>query len=366
MNYFSSSYNEGREKFLNLCKSRKIHTQSHINPNAKTADGNELAMDTAWFGPKDADKVILMMSGAHGLEAATGAAIFLDWIDNDEYSQLPGDVAVMLVHAINPYGWAYSSRTNEDNIDINRNYLNHQKPHPKNSTYPDMHNLLTSNDMSCSGLEQSRQNFHDFAKTHGGNSAIQGVCGGQYDHPKGVGYGGKELCWSNRMLSKIVQENLYLAKKVVVIDWHTGIGSFGEPFLIMDDRKGSELFSRAGRWWGENNIHTEDVFEETGNLNYTGLLIQGIKNDIKKLNEADVLSTVIEWGTYGMDTMLQALLMDRWLRVDNENPQSIEATMVKTRLIERFYPSMPEWRRAVLTGSQMIYKQTLEGIMRWQ
>ena len=35
---------------------------------------------------------------------------------------LPDDVAVLMIHLINPWGTAWMRRVNEDNIDLNRNY----------------------------------------------------------------------------------------------------------------------------------------------------------------------------------------------------------------------------------------------------
>lgn len=260
MDCFSDSYDEGREKFLRLCGSENIPVNSCINPDAMTMDGKELAMDMAWFGPKDAAKVIVIISGTHGLEAATGAATILHWIQSGAYLHFPEDVAVMVVHTINPYGWAYFSRTNENNIDLNRNYLDHRKPHPENKPYQQLHDLMTSDDMSDAGLKYLIQIFYDYGKTHGVANAFQGINGGQYDYRYGLCYGGKKLSWSHQTLKKLVRENLRVAEKVVVIDWHTGIGNFAEAFFIMEDHEPSEMFTTACNWWGRQYIHDEDIF----------------------------------------------------------------------------------------------------------
>ena len=55
----------------------------------------------------------------------------------------------LFVHGLNPYGWAHGSRTNENNVDLNRNYLDHAQGHAENPVYAELHELLTVSDVSC-------------------------------------------------------------------------------------------------------------------------------------------------------------------------------------------------------------------------
>src|SRR5690606_39367139 len=43
-------------------------------------------------------------------------------LETDAFAALPEDTAVLLIHAINPYGFSHIRRVNEDNIDLNRNF----------------------------------------------------------------------------------------------------------------------------------------------------------------------------------------------------------------------------------------------------
>jgi len=51
-----------------------------INPLALGPAGEELATDLAWFGPADAERVFVSISGTHGQEYFCGAATQLNWI----------------------------------------------------------------------------------------------------------------------------------------------------------------------------------------------------------------------------------------------------------------------------------------------
>ena len=290
MYYFSESYSVGRKKFHEVCSRAGLKIEPHINSQANAPAADELAMDVVWCGPAKAEKVMLITCGTHGLEAAPGAATILKWIDDGAHQHLPNSTAVMIVHAVNPYGWAHSSRSNEDNVDINRNFLDHNAPYPKNPVYGELHDLVISDDVSNYGLDVSIQKFHDYSRQNGANTAIHGITGGQFTNNQGLSYGGVAPGWSNETLLKSVREKLVFAKKVAAIDWHTGIGEFAEPFIIIEDTKHSKMFNRAAGWWGGKYIHRDDIFGSAGSPDYSGLLIQGLQKEIKALNNADVLS----------------------------------------------------------------------------
>lgn len=363
--YFSSSYSEGRRRFLSFCSKAGVTVETHVNPRIKGPAGEELATDVAWFGPPKASKAFLVSCGTHGLEAAAGAATILQWIGEGGYSKLPDDTALMVIHAVNPYGWAYQSRTNEDNIDINRNCLDHAKPYPGNDIYRDIHERVISGAHGDTHPDLAMENYRAFVEEHGYSAALNGITGGQYELADGLGYGGNQQSWSCQTPLRLIREKLRHARKIAFIDWHTGIGQFGEPFIIFCDPVQPEGVERAGRWWGEQYIHTDDIFDDAGSPDYSGLLLNAIQRELRSLGDADVLGVVIEWGTFELEVMLKALLMDRWLRYSTPDHSVPEALAMKTQLVERFYPSAPEWRRSVLAHSKRIYKQTIKGLNAW-
>jgi hypothetical protein len=365
MYFFSDSYEQARRKFYAVCKRLYLPIITRINPVAKSPAGEDLVMDFVWCGNPKAEKVLVVTSGTHGLEAGPGAATILQWLHSEEYRQLPDDTAVMLVHGINAYGWAYASRNNENNIDLNRNYLDHSETKPVNQAYAELHALVLCDEVSDSELAKASANYQAYAQEHGINTAIHGITAGQYSHPDGIGYGGEELSWSYQTLNTVLHQNLGHATKIVLIDWHTGIGEYAKPFFIFREPAHSGAFQLASKWWGEEQIHRHDIFSDSDNPNYTGLLMDGLKRELVSINAAEIVVTTIEWGTYELDTMLQAIFIDRWLRVLDTKPNSAQSLQIKTKLIERFYPSMPCWRNSVLQHAEQIYKDTLSGLQNW-
>ena len=64
--------------------------------------------------------------------------------------------------------------------------------------------------------------------------AIQ-VAGGQYTFPDGMFFGGQKATWSNQTFRAIVKKHGAGAKRVGLIDFHSGLGptGYGEPICIV-------------------------------------------------------------------------------------------------------------------------------------
>lgn len=362
--YFSDTYDEGRRKFLNACEHHELIVESYLHPTQKGPFGETLSMDVAWCGPQDAEKVLVFSCGTHGLEAAPGAATILRWLDLDGPEQLPEGIAVLLIHAINPYGWAWGHRINEGGIDLNRNFPDRTKPLPSNPHYADVHKLLLTTSMNDEGLSDFAQGFQSLTSSIGMNAALTGITSGQFDFPDGLSFGGADLSWSGKTLFVIVQKHLRLAKRILHIDWHTGIGKYGQTHLILDEPKTSETFSLLSEWWPNDTIHCDDVVDGVS-IFYNGLLLEGLRAEIQKYRPAKIVNLTIEWGTYDVAKMLQALVMDNWLMHRTENADRTLIDAVRAELIERFYPKSTEWRRSVIYTSDAIYTRAVAGIDSW-
>ena len=81
-----------------------------------------------------------MVSGTHGVEGFCGSGAQIDWLRRGEAASLPVDVAALMVHAVNPYGFAWLRRVTEENIDLNRNWIdftsNRRRRTPATTSWP--------------------------------------------------------------------------------------------------------------------------------------------------------------------------------------------------------------------------------------
>ena len=120
--YFSADYEEARKKFLDASRAAGASIESIWHPNTGPK-GTPLYTDVAFMGPKHANRILMLVSGTHGIEGFAGSGIQAGLLREGIASHLDTDMAVVMVHAINPYGMAYLRRVNEDNVDLNRNFV---------------------------------------------------------------------------------------------------------------------------------------------------------------------------------------------------------------------------------------------------
>ena len=117
---FSSDYADARRRFQAAASAIGAPVRSYENPNRGPA-GEVLATDCAWIGPEDAGRVLMLLSATHGVEGFCGSGCQIDWMSGDR--RLPDDTAALVVHAINPHGFAWIRRVTEEGCDLNRNYI---------------------------------------------------------------------------------------------------------------------------------------------------------------------------------------------------------------------------------------------------
>jgi hypothetical protein len=305
---FSASYKEARQKFLEAARDATL-IESHVNPKAKGVNGEELATDVARYGTLDAAYLLIICSGTHGTEGPCGSGCQLGLITEGFIAQRPASAAVLLIHAINPYGFSHIRRVTEDNVDLNRNFQDFSQPLPANPAYAEIHDALVPADWdgpARAGADAALQNWRD---QHGGIPAFQAaVAGGQYTYPDGLFYGGQGPTWSNHILRAILHKHGAAAKRVAFIDIHTGLGpeGYGEPISI--DAPQSPSFKRAQAWWG-NDI-TSTVSGTSQSPPIAGALLGGAQ---QSLPHAEVTAIALEFGTTDLVEVLGALRGDNWL-----------------------------------------------------
>src|ERR1700749_2398277 len=109
---FSESYAEARAKFCRAAAEAGGAIRSWLNPNARGPDGERLYLDTARFGPADATNMLVLISSTHGVEGHCGSGAQIAWLATGGADRLPKDTGALIVHAINPYGFAWTRRVN--------------------------------------------------------------------------------------------------------------------------------------------------------------------------------------------------------------------------------------------------------------
>jgi beta-lactamase class A len=60
---------------------------------------------------------VVLTSATHGIEGFCGSGCQIDWLLEGGPTRLPDGVAALIVHAVNPFGFAWLRRVTEENVD---------------------------------------------------------------------------------------------------------------------------------------------------------------------------------------------------------------------------------------------------------
>src|SRR5215469_15060737 len=165
---FSKDYQEARAKFLDAAGSAGA-VMSRFALDQRGPEGSELSTDVAWLGPRAAKSVIVTISATHGVEGFFGSATQTEWLRRIKSGALPEDVAALYIHALNPYGFAWLRRTNETNVDINRNWVDFTKALPPNTRYDELSQDLCPADWSDASQAETGARISAWIKRQGPN-----------------------------------------------------------------------------------------------------------------------------------------------------------------------------------------------------
>ncbi|MGB5710559.1 MAG: DUF2817 domain-containing protein, partial [Waterburya sp.] len=97
---FDSKYSKARHNFLTAGSDRATFVRSWQHPLRGIA-GEKLYLDLAWFGDIAAPKVLILISGTHGIEAYCGSGIQVGSIKTGWHLQADQEVAIAMIHGLN-------------------------------------------------------------------------------------------------------------------------------------------------------------------------------------------------------------------------------------------------------------------------
>jgi hypothetical protein len=352
LTYFSGEYHEARNTFLNAVRSNEGRINSYQNPRTGPI-GKALFLDVASFGSENPQIILVLGSGTHGVEGFAGSALQTGLLLQGTVSRLPPNVGLVMIHAINPYGFAHLRRFNEDNVDVNRNFLDHSKPHPLNDGYTQLAHSIAPQSLSFWSNAESLTHLLWFLLKHGKLALQQAISSGQYSHSSGLFYGGVKAAWSNETIRMIASRHLSMAKKIIFIDFHTGLGDYGNAEVIMNVSKESPAYERAKVWWGD--IVKSTVSGEAVSAHFHGSLKRAFP---KMLPQSEVTAVSLEFGTVPNKNVLWALRSENCLYHWGDNPP--DSKQIKDNLLRAFYPDDKTWKLDVWQKGKKVVEQVLD------
>ena len=108
--FFADEFSGAREIFLGAAETLGAGTATYLHPDEKGLRGEDISIDACRFGPEDADVVLVTVSGTHGGEGYAGSAMQAYAMEAGMLSTLPEGVAILQIHAANPFGMSHYIR----------------------------------------------------------------------------------------------------------------------------------------------------------------------------------------------------------------------------------------------------------------
>jgi hypothetical protein len=353
---FAADYAEAREKFLDAARARSLPIEHHVHPAARGAHGEELAADIAVIGDPGASAMLLLTSAMHGVEGFCGSgcqvALFRD---DDAFATLADSgIAVVAFHAVNPYGFSHLRRVNEDNVDVNRNFLDFSRPIARNEGYAGVHAVLVPDEWP-----PSRGNAEALAASaarHGVARLQAIVTSGQSEFADGLFYAGRAPVWSNLVLRDVLQRQGANRSALGWIDFHTGLGPWGHGEKIYSGPDDAAAIARARAWFGGDLTSFYDGTSTSAAL--TGVASQAA---VESCPGATFTGIALEFGTVPLSQTLQALRADQWLA---NHPAAGEALRgaIKRQMRDAFCDEGVAWRAMVYGQARTAVLQAVRAL----
>ncbi len=353
--HFSQTYPEARGKFLEAADRAGLDVQSHVHP-MRGRDGEPLAMDVVRDGPADAKSVLLLSSACHGVEGYCGSGVQVNLLHDTIWRDAvrASGVAVLYVHALNPYGFSWWRRTTHENVDLNRNFHDFSQPLPANPAYDEIAHLLVP--AQWPPTAEVNAAVQGYLAERGVKAWQAAVTSGQHDHPEGLFFGGRNPTWSQQTLRHVLQDHGRRCQRLGWIDFHTGLGPNGHGERIFACRDDAAALARARTWWGHDITSIYDGSSASAKL--TGLMWLSVYEECP---QAEYTGMALEYGTVPVTDVLDALRADQWLE---NNPQAgaSQRLAIKRQVRDAFYTDTDAWKQRIVQQGKEAAHQALVGL----
>ena len=313
--YFSKSPSDARDKFLNACATANIAATSFRCPaTIPGGAGASPAIDGTWWidvarlGSPDAEHVVILCCGFNGTEGYCGSGILVGWLAEGQQRELPRDVAVVLVHGVNPGPLTNLSAG-----------LSKPTPVP-----------AQSRGWTDKVLAAAERRFTEYSQKDGGNDPAQTA----ESAPKSTNI------WVEKILDSIAEIIVMKARYAALIEFHTDLTPTGAVAIYSCHEAGASGDKHVEDWFGK-----EAATQADGPATADVLLL----NLAERLGDLDFTAMVVEFGVYSTQSLLAI-----------EPPKSNADR--RERYKQMFYPESPVWRHDVSNESVSIIRRVIQGV----
>ena len=330
-------------------------------------ESDELYIDNIYLpATKEKENLVIITTGVHGIEGYIGS-VMLDVFFEEIYTTIDTEkTGVLVVANVNPYGMKYHRRYNENNVDLNRNFIIDWENFDlaSNKDYPEVKEFLQPEGKIGNALWHEVGFYLSLAKealTKGADKVSDALLTGQYEYANGVYYGGTGDEKSTTYLKGVFDDCLEGEyKNLVHIDIHSGYGPrynmviFNSVYETMTEAETKKAFN----YDYVISHDSESFYATTGDTTDFFYRLAESKN-----TEKEIFSTCFEFGTIG-DSFIDSILSlkytvdenrQHWYPTENKTTKEV----VSENYWELFYPTETEWREKTVAD----FKAAAEGVL---
>ncbi len=338
---FGADYGEARASFLAAAKARGLAVESHVHPAARGPAGETLAVDVAVLGPADCASALVLTSGTHGVEGFCGSGCQVALLSDDAFAAYVErrGVAVIIVHALNPWGFAHLARTTEDNVDLNRNFRDFAVL-SRNDAYLEIHDLVLPGTWPPGAEQEAR--LAAYVRARGAKVLQDALTTGQADRPDGLFFCGTKATWSQVVIRDILRRHGRSRRRLGWIDFHTGLGPAGHAEKIFAAPDDAAVLARARSWWGCDVTSIYDGSSTSAKV--TGMLFYAA---VEECPNTEYTGIALEYGTLPWMQVNHALRARHWL---SNHPEATPAQRQDVLRLTRdaFFVDTSSWKAMVV------------------
>ncbi len=353
---FARDYGEARNNFMEAAAARVLHVERHVHPTARGLRGEELSIDAVLLGNPNAAHLLLVTSAMHGVEGFCGSgcqvALLRDEFIGAEVQR--GDTAILLCHAVNPYGFSHLRRTNEENVDLNRNFRNFGEPLARNAEYAEIHSTVVPD--TWPPTPENSAKLGAYVGRLGVRALQAALSRGQSDFPDGLFYSGRAPAWSNLVLRDLLKRYGSARGRLAWIDIHTGLGAWAHGEKIHLGPDDPRMLARTRAWYGSDVTTVYD-----GTATSAALIGVCYRAGEDECPHAEFTGITLEYGTRPLADVLQALRGEQWLANHADAGEPLRSG-IKQMMRDAFHDDSAAWQAMAYAQARVAVLQALRAL----
>ncbi len=365
--YFCHEYAKCRQNFRQLAQKWRKHNAVIDSVRVPSKIDSDLTIDYFYLpAQKKKSKIVVFSAGVHGIEGFMGSSVFSFFVQEILPQIDRSEIGFLFLHGINPYGFKFKRRVTENNVDLNRNSDVDPKLFTnKNTGYNNLYDFL--NPKEKADLSSFEHRFF-FVRSvwqiifEGMSSLRQAILQGQYEHAKGLYFGGKAFEPSIKMTQVVLKKYLKDYQSILGIDLHTGYGERGRLHLFSNPVKDAKkkkiiesLFLGYSIDWGDS----ADFYTVTGDFSdFVG----------KIYPEKYYIAMPFEYGTMDSQTTSGSIDSIHNMILENQGhhfgyAMPEDKKIVQNRVLNMYFPQSKWWRYTTMKQTDELLHKVMA---RWQ